>query len=421
MIFKNYFFFISFLSFFLTACYLEIREPAPSIPKYKMSLASDHCANQKYKEDFSRYFFSNEDEGSAVPFAGQKLKESLNCIRFRVSKAQDLINHEFFNQEELVGFLNQKFIKTKDMEFIIDAIVDSQHLNKYILMKDSIIELISQSLDSPEEEIPLCRVKQVDSVAFSKKEVDVLLDFLLILSDFFVDVEEDSYYFFHQFFQTEEGLSFQGKSEFGQNLWFSEVLSEYFQESFPGYVSFLKETLAYEEEEFLEAPFWGNQPNPAWETRKEKILNETLTPLKEILEWSEFNNEDQVTFQNVKYMMLNIRLTQAIFSIYDRNKNQVLDSEELSALDCFIKPFVSFIVSSRVEKESQFIKDLYRPEKVSKYIINEQTLPVDEPSLSYIWFSLKDFVDSEEFSDLSYADVSRLVSALFFSTYSYLK
>ena len=87
-------------------------------------------------------------------------------------------------------------------------------------------------------------------------------------------------------------------------------------------------------------------------------INKTLQPLLDIsqLPWP---SSDELNVQNIKYIMLNIYIVQAFFSVYDLNQDSTLNSEELELLSCLITPLISVIVSKKLKDSWEGFKWFY--------------------------------------------------------------
>ena len=414
---------------FLPHCGLHIGEDAPPVPKYMMpSSAAAYCLDLNYEEELYSYFLKEQEENLPDNFSGQNLNGALECIVSRVESIKNEIGHGHFEREELINFLDQDFVKTKDMEPIINHIVHPTYFDDYILIKDSVIDLIGRQPDnSVVSNGAVCRKKPNGKIAFSKQEVDILMNFLNNFSEFLLMVEKNSYEVFEQFFKNHKAdphllsRSQLKKSEsFRKN--FISFLADYLNEDFPTYSLFLKNVLSRQEE--LQ-PL--KQTASRWRIRehfmrnqKAKEIEDVLQPFLEMAQWP-VSPSDHLTVQNIKYILLNVYITKAFFAIYDINKNSVLDPEELETLSCLITPLASVIVSSLLEDEGQIAKQIAKhifkePKAVASYIIKYQKMPPKNwpdnflKDLSFLQYRY--FENQDNFWKLSYTDVSRLVSAL---------
>ena len=420
MIFRKHreLFFIFFACLLLSRCGLYIGEEAPPIPKYKLSLSSSDCSRLDYKKEFSSYFLEEPEKiQTDDSMSGQRLSRALICIASRIVRAENLINHEYFEKQELINFLNQDFIKTEDMKPIINHIIDPVYFDDYILIKDNVIQLIAKKPDHHFAQAnTVCRSQRTDKIVFSKQEVGIFVNFLEGLSDFFLRVEQSSYEVFEQFFKNND-LDFHllSKSSLKENDYFKNhfiaFLSKYFEKDFPAYSLFLNES--YRSEEY-------SHPRHRQRSRRQnpKQIGDTLQPLLDMAQWP-WPSSDGLTVQNIKYMMLNIYIMKAFFSVYDVNQDSVLSPGELKTLSCLITPLISAIMRPRLKDQMEFIRDFYTPKAVATYIIKYQKIPPDNLNwqlLIYLKYRL--FENPENLDNLSFTDVSRLISVLFLELFN---
>ena len=139
-----------------------------------------------------------------------------------------------------------------------------------------------------------------------------------------------------------------------------------------------------------------------------------MAPLLKVLYLS-LDKENKISFQNVKYMTLNIYITQAFFQVYDLNQDFQLSSQELKSLSCLITPLMSVLIPPELKKEWDFIQRIYSPMAISHYIINYQKIPsgdlMESDFWHFWWFRI--WRDSEKLNRMSYLEVSRFTSLLF--------
>ena len=163
---QKVFFLLPFL--FLSHCGLKMGETSLPVPKYKFSLGSDYCS--EYREKFISYFFKEQEENAVDNLSGRGVSRALECIVSRIKRAQALIDHEHFEKQQLLNFLNQDFIKTKDVEKIIDHFTGEEHFGDYILIKDSIIHLIGKKPKDPSiYRGALCQRQKTGKTVFFQK------------------------------------------------------------------------------------------------------------------------------------------------------------------------------------------------------------------------------------------------------------
>ena len=375
MIFKNRGFFLWLLSslFFLPYCGLEIGEKAPPIPKHRESFHKGYCSKLLYKKEFSSYFLTPSEKQTGIS-SGERLKKALNCIGSNLESIKNLVNHETLDKQRLINFLNQDFLK--NTQPIVSHIVDPNHFNNYLLIKDNLMHLIrEQKADE------VCK-SQANTPAFSKQEASTLVKFFEELGDFFLMVETSSEDVFEKFFK-KHGLAF--KSEFENSNEFRDAftsfLSEYLSKDFPEYSNLLTQ---HQGDEIL-------QP----------LLSMAQLPLP---------SSDDLTVQNIKYIMLNVYIMKTIFSIYDVNRDSILDPKELEALSCFISPMISIILAPKLKEDaSKFTKLIYSPKTILNYTLRYQDIP-EGLNLSYMLFAS---CLPKDLKSLSYADISRLISVMF--------
>lgn len=434
-------------------CGLRIGEPAPSLPMHRLLPSADYCSNLDYREEFASYFLKEQAENLEDNTVGEKWSRVLDCIRLKTLKTNDLIKNEQIEKKEFINLLNQDFVRTEDMAPIIDNIAHPDYFDHYIFIKSALIRLMKRSSDRLSSS-SICQ-KPEDQSVFSKHEIQVFLDFLEDLSDFFLVLETASYEVMELFFkQNESGgpsgqispdvfdsffkqadLNARSFSAYPGVLYFKNhfipFLSDYLRESFPEYSKFLNPPASIPEVQkinigsiipagwisFLNKEALQTGENlsgdPASRTSyldeesKDKILQSFMD-----MAVLPYHYSDRFTVQNVKYMMLNVYVMQAVFSVYDVNGDSVLNPEEIEPLSCVITPFVSVVSSAKLKGKWDIIRRFYDPKAVAGYIIHHQKIPSGGFDLSFLIHRLLE--DPEEMESLSYADVSRL-TALFLS------
>lgn len=408
--------FLLFVFLFLSHCGLGIGEKSPPIPKYDPFANAGDCLKLDYEEEFSSYFLEEQDKGQKDNSNGERLRKALNCIGSTVTKAKDLIDHEHLEKQELVNLLNNKFIKTKNMERIINHITRTAYFDNYLFIKDTVIHLIGEKQEGrfvKTDEI--CKV-QNDKIVLSKQEVDVFLNFLKNLSEFFLIIDKASYEVFEGFFKSNNLLL---KSQLEESIVFKDdfvsFLSSYLSKDFPGYSKFINEHLVlhdkFDKEKFH---FYSSNDWVKFNQKREtylKILQKRYKALQPIFDMARLHSSssDVLTVQNVKYMMLNIYIMKTLFSVYDTNQDFILNSQELESLSCLMTPLISNILLPTLKGERKFIQDMYSSKTIASYILNYQKIP-GKADVSYFTYSL---LLPEDLEPLSYPEVSRLISVLF--------
>ena len=394
---QNKLFVLVFIFLFSSHCGLRIGEKAPPIPKYKLFPSAGYCSTLDYKAEFRAYFFEKPAENPADDLSGERWRKALKCIGLEITRVENLIYHEYFEKQELINLLNQNFVKRGNMEPIVNNIVNPSNFDDYIFIKDAIVHLIKERPDNTFIQADqICQKQWVNDIVFSKQEVDIFVDFLENLSHFFIIVERSSYELFEQFFKS-HSLSSRSQLEDSDDfkVAFVSFLSDYLNKEFPAYSRFLDEKL-------FGTPFdfdWLNNYLKA--QRAKEILNPLLDTAQLPLPFS-----DDLTVQNIRYMMLNIYITRAFFSVYDVNQDSILSPEELKPLSCIIVTLVSIIISPRMKNQWSAIQTLYDPRAIANYIIRYQEIPLDW-DMDYIQYRLLE--NFEELESLSYIEVSRLV------------
>ena len=124
--------------------------------------------------------------------------------------------------------------------------------------------------------------------------------------------------------------------------------------------------------------------------------------------------EKKLSAQNVKYILLNLYITQAFFAVYDANRDFILDTEELEPLSCLITALLS-VMARDLEEKWWNVTGLYEAQAVTNYMIIHQEIPLDFWDLGgitgFVWHRFIN--DPEELEPLSWTDASRLIAVLF--------
>ena len=264
----------------------------------------------------------------------------------------------------------------------------------------------------------------MEKLLCQKRKWNILINFLNDFSEFLLMVEKNSYEVFEQFFKNHPAdphllsRSQLKNSEYFKNHFIS-FLADYLEEDFTAYSLFLKNTLSRQRE--LKQTFRrGSLRGHFMRNQKAKEIESILHPFLELAQWP-VSSSNHLTVQNVKYMLLNVYITKAFFTIYDINKNSVLDPKELEALSCLLTPLASVIIPPLLEDKGLAAKHIFEPKEVASYIIKYQQTPPkngwdllkDLSFLKYRYFDSERYFESHDnFWKLSYTDVSRLVSVL---------
>ena len=386
---------------------MEIGEEAPTIPKYKLDQNSGDCSSVDYKKEFSSYFLEEQEKDQTNNLSGERLSKALNCISSTIERNKNLINHENFDKRELINFLNQAFVKTKNMEPTIDHITNPDYFDDYIFIKDNIIYMIGEQKAGCFVKADKVYHSQNDAIIFSKQEVDVFVGFLKNLSDFFLKLEQSSYEVFERFFNKNDlDAHLLSKSQLNQSKAFQNqfisFLSNYFHKDFPEYSRFFDKNFSEIHYDFnkLQQRIDGyhstrfqrriNKYHFAKFQQKKndyqslKLRNSILQPLA-IMAQLPPSFSDKLTVQNIKYIMLNIYIMRALFSVYDINQDSILSPKELKSLSCLITPLVSIIISPELKNEWKSVQNFYAPNAITNYIITHQEIP-SRWNLNYIWY-----------------------------------
>ena len=161
--------------------------------------------------------------------------------------------------------------------------------------------------------------------------------------------------------------------------------------------------------DFPETSMFLNSLNPSQKYEMFEVFFSYLN-----MPWEE--KEEELKVQDLKYLFLGLYFTEAFFTVYDRNHDRILDLRELEPLSCFISYFVPIICPAREHEQT----------KISRYLINEQTLPSERkryiskiPTLEEVWYTM--FVDDELEEPLSFLEVSRLSHFILEATMKGLK
>ena len=410
---KQFFLFLGFV--FLLSCALEIGEEAPPIPKYRLILDSSYCSNLNYEEEFKSYFLDIEEKHFELP-RGERLKRALNCLELVISRNKKVFKNKEFGKQELINLLNQDFIKTDNMEPIINHVTQPSHFENYIFFKNNIVYMIEK--DKKNQAVlgeKMCQAKGTNKIVFSKKDVDVFLIFLENLASFFLKIEKASSDVFKNFFQKNLSDPYLfSKNKLGRSLTFRNqfllFLSEYMREDFPEYSQFLDNYFFEIDYDFSQ--FKDRYGLSRWKRNRLKklfhIRNEIITPLLIMTQWP-LSESDELNAQNIKYILLNIYIMKTFFNIYDTDGDSQLSSEELEPLSCLMTLLVSMIISPRLKDQWEIVKEIYDPQAVSGYILSYQKIPsrYDFDFLRYRLF------ENKNLKSLSYIEVSRLISTLF--------
>ena len=385
----------------LSLCFLYILtycdgigEDPPPIPIHHRSLGVN--CEVDYKQELQSYFLAEQrtsPSSESTPNENRTIK-AINCLIALIEGTKKLIKPEEFTKQELLNTLNEKFIKDENIKPLIDYITHPDYFNSHLLIKNRVIHIMElQQTDFPVTAEEGCYPPPEEDNVLSKQEVDTVVKFLKTLSKWLVQVEHRGNEFFEDFFKAENRLS---PSKWKDNPQFKEAfvkaLSQHTLEDFPEYSRHL---------------------NNLEKDQRAKVIEAFLTMAKWPLSFSQ-----ALTSQNVKYIMLNIYITQTIFSIYNTNGDSVLDSKELNRLSCLLVPVVRLITLSLIEDQLNLLpeqarEELVSPKNIVDYYLHYQTpIRFKERDFSYAWFVSRQFFYPQEFDSLDYTDISRVIMAV---------
>ena len=140
---KRIFLFFGF--FFLSHCGLEIGEEAPPLPIHILHSASGYCSKLDYKEELKFYFLEAHDgESDGEISSGERFQKALDCLSSVILRNKDLFDNEYFEKQELINLLNHDFVRTENVQPIIDHIIQPDNFNNYLFIKDNTLNLIEK-------------------------------------------------------------------------------------------------------------------------------------------------------------------------------------------------------------------------------------------------------------------------------------
>ncbi len=369
------------ISFFLLShCGLKIGEKAPLVPEHRVSLQSGYCSQLIFQEELIFYFSNQISEYQEDDDSKRKrASKALRCVRAVIKEIKDRFKPEFLERQGLLNLFNLDFFEIENIKPIKDHITKPDHFDNYLSIKDHVLYLIKQwKVGGFAHRDQVCRPR-AGKGAISKSEANELEFFLEDILEFLLQLEVSAEEIFDDFFKKNKLVSKIQLNNFDKKKFIS-FLYEYLSDDFPEYVKFLKS----------------------------KDSDKILQPSLDILQLSVSDSKD-LTSEDVQHILLHIYMIRTVFSLYDADKNAVLDADELEALSCLINPVVSIVLSSILEDESEFVKSISSVEKVAGYILRYQEIP-DKRDISYLFFSM---CLSIKLEPLSYGDISRLVSILF--------
>ena len=444
MIFKRKFLFLLSATLLFVSCGLDLGEESPSASSYRASLDSAFCRDLDYKKAFYSYFTRTEEdalkkEGSS---SGKLWKQAIICVAKKIDELKSISKEESLNREELQLALKHDIVTRSGIAPAAQHINQAENFEHYLLLKTLLTQLIKEKKAG--RFIGREFIERVEEPVLTQVEMDFFADFLEEMSDFFIEVEQSSQEILEGF--KENGLVSKSSIEESDELQikFLSFLQEWLSEDFPEYANFLSANLiepeeVHEEEEKaaregLLSPYLAL--NPAALTlddlfspdskKQEKLLHSQLRseisrPFLSMMKLpsSPVNfSVDEITAQNIKYLLLNIYALQALFAIFDRDKNGKLSPDEQDFIYRTTHTIVSIVVPPHLKDQQRWVRWFSNPEDISYFIIQEQQLLHPTGGFKPWTFRLKRSVSSKKpEKTLSYTDVSCFVTLLFHLTY----
>ena len=391
----------------LSHCGLKWGEPSPSPSPYRQPSVGGVCEKLDYKTAFVSYFAP----GNSSANAGESLSQALNCLSKITNESQAFFANESLNRGELIQLLQQDFVKTKATSPIVDHILSSEYnyLDHYIEIKDSLINMIQAGSEGRAlAEGAVCPAGGSDpsGTVFSKEEARVFADFLENLAVFAPRIEEEAQ---HLLDRLREGT---GASH--PLILNGESLR---QKLLPELLALFKSDHPLSAR-FFEKSFSPLSSSPAgWGNERERLFR-SLSRMADLSSPS----SNRLNRQGIKYILLNIYITSALFPLYDRDGDGALSSEELRPLTCWTEQVVSLIVSPRLRDLPYVFHGLMSPQLISDYVLRHQKLPfLEDGSVNWDYVSFSLTVRPIDDKSLSYAGMSDLISSLFVTGFFFRK
>ena len=395
MIFKKTFLLVSLLA--LTHCALKFGEIAPLNPVYSLDPASKTCENLNYRQVFSDYFFSPNS------LNGDKLATAFHCLSANIQEAVYSINNEYLTKEDVSSLVDQKVVDFGNFNSTLNFIMYSEYSDSFLSIKNNLFQILKKDFDRESFHSNFtCSFGKTNGRLISKTEALDLSAFLESTAQWFTDIEESASDIQQSFFVKHkvrpEGILSNKKFL----LWFQSFLYFKVKDDFPEYADFLK---------------------------SQSGSIESIQPVVEMLALPDKDSEGQssnVSVLNVKYMLLNIYLTQAFFRVYDRNQDSILSHQELEPIVCMVSPIVELIMTrwfNEINKESSLLKTLSLAEELNikelsgsfiHYVISQQKAQINGMGLIDFLLYHQHNKNQETLSySLDHADMTRLISLLF--------
>ena len=142
---------------------------------------------------------------------------------------------------------------------------------------------------------------------------------------------------------------------------FIKLLESSLSQSFPSYSFYLKEQL----ELIL------NQTAISYRVN---YLQEELYTLFESLHL--FSDKDFIHLLDIKYLFMTVYSMKFLFQNYDRNKNMIIDDEELHSISCLLEPPIFQFLKEEVKNYPDFMEKYFNPYKVTRYILSIKKSPL---------------------------------------------
>ena len=376
--------------FILPTCGLKWGEDPPPASSFNQESVGGACADQDYKKAFASYFFEEGD--SSHKGATSSLSFVLNCLADTITETKDFFYDESLNRAELIQLLRQDFVRTRATAPIVDHILapDYNYLDHYIGIKTSWVEMMTAGEEGRFVAEDLMCGHLSSAEVFSKADADALVRFLRGLAVLAPRLQQEAEQLFSQL-QDQPLALLLNEAPLRQKL--LSGLAEIFKESQPGFARFLEEGFS-----------------PTAEDTNRELFFRSLFRMAGLFP----GPSERLGVPQIKYILLNLYITAQLFPLYDKDGDFVISHQEAKPLSCLTSRLVSLVISPRLGELPYSVQAFLNPQAVSDYILDRQKLPLsEEGSLNWDYFPYYLSAHPKDPKNLSYAEMSSLVSTLF--------
>ena len=342
MSFKHAVFLIVFL-LSLTHCGLKIGEEAINPLVYRVKEGGSLCDVLDYKKELKDYM--NE---YYYDVSNQRVNYVLNCLAFKVSQYQESVighNREYFTDEEITKLL--KVVSGND------GIINPRSLSKAIAIKDLVVRAIHLYKESPirhNRSVSSSQCLSQEKRIVSRQDIRIFVESLKDFSEVLLFINVRSEDLFRKIHNIDPDAFSSAKQEKFFRIFNLVVRNKVWNS---GFYSF-------------------NQMS-------EVDLDSTLLILKSmILDYSKYDKGKELKKAHLKYMLINMYLVEMIFNLYDKNKNLILEGEELDEAFCLFGPIIDFFIDLAL-KDKYILKNVLKPifeeKNIFEYTLKNKKIP----------------------------------------------